>query len=317
MKKYQIFISSTYIDLIDERQAAVEAILQAGHIPAGMELFAASSQSQWEIIKKWIDESDIYMLILGGRYGSIEQKSGLSYTELEYNYACETGKPLFALVLHQDFIELKVQNQGSKNILELDEPQKLKLFNQKVLSKLCKICKDSKDIQLGIFQSISSLEREGSLTGWIKANEGLNPQPYLDQISILQKEKDELNQKIKNIEGSVSTNSTVANSENFEDIISLLDKEKVSLAPISTPENQLPKSASLLKAFMIFKKSLIVGVTSKINAGIQNKFLFNNVAPLLQIHGLMCIEAISNSSEVRRYIITDKGQKLLAYIATK
>ena len=68
---------------------------------------------------------------------------------------------------------------------------------------------------------------------------------------------------------------------------------------------------------MIFKKSLIVGVTSKINAGIQNKFLFNNVAPLLQIHGLMCIEAISNSSEVRRYIITDKGQKLLAYIATK
>ena len=85
MKKYQIFISSTYIDLIDERQAAVEAILQSGHIPAGMELFAASNQSQWEIIKKWIDESDIYMLILGGRYGSIEQTSGLSYTELEYN----------------------------------------------------------------------------------------------------------------------------------------------------------------------------------------------------------------------------------------
>ena len=82
MKKLQIFVSSTFIDLIDERQAAVEAILKAGHIPAGMELFTASNQSQWTIIQKWIDESDIYMLILGGRYGSIEPDSGLSYTEL-------------------------------------------------------------------------------------------------------------------------------------------------------------------------------------------------------------------------------------------
>lgn len=70
VKKYQVFISSTYTDLLDERQAAVEAILQAGHIPAGMELFTSSNQSQWDIIKRWIDESDIYMLILGGRYGS-------------------------------------------------------------------------------------------------------------------------------------------------------------------------------------------------------------------------------------------------------
>jgi len=40
-KKYQIFVSSTYEDLKDERQAAVEAILLAGHIPAGMELFSS------------------------------------------------------------------------------------------------------------------------------------------------------------------------------------------------------------------------------------------------------------------------------------
>lgn len=40
-KKLQVFVSSTYTDLIEERQAAVEAILDAGHIPAGMELFKA------------------------------------------------------------------------------------------------------------------------------------------------------------------------------------------------------------------------------------------------------------------------------------
>ena len=66
-RKLQIFVSSTYNDLLEERQAAVSAILEAGHIPAGMELFAAGDQSQWETIKRWIEESDVFMLILGGR----------------------------------------------------------------------------------------------------------------------------------------------------------------------------------------------------------------------------------------------------------
>jgi hypothetical protein len=72
-KRLQVFVSSTYTDLIEERQAAVEAVLTAGHIPAGMELFSAGHESQLEVIKQWIDESDIYLLILGGRYGSVEK----------------------------------------------------------------------------------------------------------------------------------------------------------------------------------------------------------------------------------------------------
>ncbi|HYI02988.1 DUF4062 domain-containing protein [Hyalangium sp.] len=66
-RKLQVFISSTYIDLKEERQSAVEAILESGHIPAGMELFAAGDKSQLETIRRWIDDSDVYLLILGGR----------------------------------------------------------------------------------------------------------------------------------------------------------------------------------------------------------------------------------------------------------
>ena len=62
-RKLQVFVSSTYEDLKEERQAAVQAILNAGHIPAGMELFASGDQSQIEVIKKWIRESDIYTLM--------------------------------------------------------------------------------------------------------------------------------------------------------------------------------------------------------------------------------------------------------------
>jgi hypothetical protein len=75
-KKLQVFVSSTYQDLQDGRQKAVEGILRAGHIPAGMELFIPANKSQWAIIEEWIKESDVLMLILGGRYGSIEPESG-------------------------------------------------------------------------------------------------------------------------------------------------------------------------------------------------------------------------------------------------
>jgi len=83
-KRLQVFVSSTFSDLKDERQAAVEAILTAGHIPAGMELFTSGDESQMDVIKQWIEESDVYLLILGGRYGSIEPKTGKSYIQLEY-----------------------------------------------------------------------------------------------------------------------------------------------------------------------------------------------------------------------------------------
>ena len=48
---------------------AVEALLASNNIPVGMELFKAENNSQWETIKKWINDSDIYMLILDGRDG--------------------------------------------------------------------------------------------------------------------------------------------------------------------------------------------------------------------------------------------------------
>src|SRR5258708_29322574 len=108
-KRLQVFVSSTFSDLREERQAAVEAILSAGHIPAGMELFAAGDESQMEVIKQWIDESGVYLLILGGRYGSIDPKSGKSYTQLEYEYALDNGKPLFACVIHNQALESVVR----------------------------------------------------------------------------------------------------------------------------------------------------------------------------------------------------------------
>ncbi len=57
-RKLQIFLSSTYEDLIDHRLAAMEAMLETGHIPAEMEQFSPGDEAAWERITRWIDESD-------------------------------------------------------------------------------------------------------------------------------------------------------------------------------------------------------------------------------------------------------------------
>lgn len=109
-KKFQVFISSTYTDLIEERQRAVTAVLDSNHIPAGMELFKANNQDQMNVIRQWIDESDVFMLILGGRYGSLDPVTQKSYTHLEYEYALEKNMPIFTLILNEQMINDKISN---------------------------------------------------------------------------------------------------------------------------------------------------------------------------------------------------------------
>ena len=168
-KKYQIFISSTYVDLIEERQACVQAILKKGHIPAGMELFTAGDKSQWEVIKNWIDESDIYLLILGGRYGSIDKESGVSYTEMEYNYAVEKKKPIFSLVLSDTILDNKpmniIKDYDHKNSKYID-------FKKNVTSKICSFPENIDQIKSEVNHSLDNLisEYKNVMRGWIKGN---------------------------------------------------------------------------------------------------------------------------------------------------
>lgn len=86
-KKYQVFISSTYTDLKEERQNITNILLMADCIPAGMEAFVAADDKQFNIIKRVIDLCDYYILVIGSRYGSINEKAGKSYTEMEFDYA--------------------------------------------------------------------------------------------------------------------------------------------------------------------------------------------------------------------------------------
>ena len=113
MKKYQIFLSSTIEDLKYERNELFKSIIEAGHIPAGMEFFTECTDSL-SLIYKWIDDSDIFLLLLGGRYGTIEEKSKLGFVELEYKYALKKNKSIIVLKLSDKYI--RTENKPKENL---------------------------------------------------------------------------------------------------------------------------------------------------------------------------------------------------------
>jgi hypothetical protein len=220
-KKLQVFISSTYNDLKKERQAAVEAILAAGHIPAGMELFAAGNETQMKVIKDWIDESDVFMLIMGTRYGSIEPKTGKSYIHIEYEYAWSKKKPVFAVVIDEDYLDEWYKQRG-RSVVEEKNPDKLADFRKLVCSKMVKFWKDPRDIKIAIMETMVELVKKPELVGWVPGNEVVITSPAVAEgLLNLMKENDLLKEELATLTASMS--STIAPSELYIFIKELCD----------------------------------------------------------------------------------------------
>ncbi len=158
-KKYQFFISSTFRDLIDERKHAFDIVLTANNIPAGMEFFTAVDDEQFEIIKKVIDLSDYYILLVGNRYGSINEKTEISYTEMEYNYAVSKKIPVLAFILNY-----------SQNFDE-DESSKIKLneFKKRVKTgRMVVECKNKEELLTKLTATIAQAPELHKRPGWFR-----------------------------------------------------------------------------------------------------------------------------------------------------
>lgn len=166
------------------------------------------------------NESDIYLLILGGRYGSIDPVSGKSYTHLEYEYALEKSMPVFACVITEDAIEDKVKEYGTKAI-EKNAPDKLREFRELATSKMVKFWSDSKDIKIAIGETISALSRKEDLIGWVRPHQEANMPALLDEITRLSKENSDLRQTLQQFK------SDTPNDLSFGDIELLLKADGV------------------------------------------------------------------------------------------
>lgn len=165
-KKYQVFVSSTYEDLQEERKKVMEALLQMNCFPVGMEYFNASDSSQWEVIKSLIRECDYYILIVAGRYGSIEEESGKSYTQKEFEYAMEQKVPVIS------FVHKNPDNLQKKYVETGIEANKLfDAFKTDVKRRLCKYWDNADGLASQVVLSLTSLIKTSPRIGWVKADE--------------------------------------------------------------------------------------------------------------------------------------------------
>lgn len=195
-KIYQVFVSSTYNDLKEERQKVIEALLTKGCIPIGMENFPAANDEQMVIIKKLIDDCDYYILIIGGKYGSIEEKSGKSYTQLEYEYALSKGIPVAAFY-HKGIKSLPFDKCEENEI----NREKLKTFIKLVQKKLCKGWKTSSDLAFNVVTSLDYLINNNPRRGWIRGGD-MEPLEMLKEIDSLRRQKEELMNQLSSFKSS-------------------------------------------------------------------------------------------------------------------
>ena len=189
-KKYQVFVSSTYEDLKDERKEVIQALLEVDCIPVGMELFPAADDDQWSFIKNVIDECDYYVLILAGRYGSCAE-DGMGYTEMEYRYALEKGKPIIAF-LHENPETLP----ANKTEQEPDKRDRLKGFRGLVQKKVCRKWSTAKELGGLVSRSIMNLKKRSPATGWVRAD-SISDEDATREILRLRKEVEELREKLE------------------------------------------------------------------------------------------------------------------------
>lgn len=169
-KIYQIFVSSTYEDLKMERQEVMAAVVSTGNVPIGMEYFPAGNAAPFDYIKKQIDGADYYILIVAGKYGSINEETGISYTEMEFNYAVERKVPI-AVLQYKDIKKLP----GEK--LEIEDAHKRELLEafrkNSIEGRMATFWEDAKDLRMQVKDAINGMIVESPRTGWIRADRAI------------------------------------------------------------------------------------------------------------------------------------------------
>ncbi len=200
-KRYQVFVSSTYEDLVEERLEVMKALLELDCIPCGMEYFPAANEDQWTFIRKLIDSCDYYVLIMGGRYGS-EDEDGKSYTQKEYEYALSKGIPTIGFI-YPDRTSLAEKKRDS----DPNKIQKLEAFISLVRSKLCKDWHNAYELGAVVSRSLTQLINNSPRTGWVRADK-VGSEELLEKVNKLLEENQELKEQVTRLEASSETDTS-------------------------------------------------------------------------------------------------------------
>ena len=206
-KRYQVFISSTYVYLKEERQAVTKAVMDLDCIPAGMELFPAADQQQLEFIYKIIDDCDYYILIVGNRYGSLNDE-GISYTQKEYEYAIRKNIPVIAFIRNLD--ETTLNNS--------DHPERLHDFRSMIqMGRITKPWDEISELPSAVMASLTRAIKITPGVGWIRGDKAASNE-ILNDINELRKENDNLKKKISELMPPAPDLNNIADLDQIVDL---------------------------------------------------------------------------------------------------
>lgn len=180
-EKYQVFISSPFRGLADQRKAAVQAVINWEHIPIALENFSPQVQRDFDVIKKAIEDCQIYILILGHRYGSIIENEAIangrtiSYTQFEFEQAIGIG--LVPLVFMKSFDDACAEIKDDEEILNKQtEMDLIRAFHELIEGKgiFYRPWNDTTNLEevCGRALKTAIVEKKVKLPGWIRAGEG-------------------------------------------------------------------------------------------------------------------------------------------------
>lgn len=173
-RKYQVFISSTYMDLKEIRAFTYMSILEMGHIPVGLDIFNVQKNYTTEkYTAKYIDTCEFVVMIIGERYGSISL-TDRSYVEEEYVYSLSKSKSVLCFL--------------KSNYNKVDDEKYQKFVKRILNNQLVILWDDIDDFKNKFVQSISKfLASFSPSTYWIKSSKiiGDEKQDYLKGLETL------------------------------------------------------------------------------------------------------------------------------------
>lgn len=209
-KRFSVFISSTYEDLREERQAVQDAVLSAGDFPVQMEKFPAADEDQFEFIKTLIDKCDYYILIVAGRYGTPAQ-DGVSYTEKEYDYAKSKSIPVLVM-LHGD----RGNIPADKSENTATGRKKLNDFiNEVSTGRLRKTWLNAGELKHAVRDALDNAKATRPGIGWVRGDTAASA-TLLSEMNEVRKENEKFREAMGDLEVELAMPSIPAAEDEIE-----------------------------------------------------------------------------------------------------
>ena len=196
-KRYQIFISSTFKDLEEERRAVQDAIISMGDFPVQMESFPATDEAQMDFIRPLIEQSDYYVLIIGGRYGT-EDEDGLSFTHKEFRYAVEKGVPVLVM-LHG---KPETIAAGKSESTEAGKAKLQELIKEAENKRIRKTWNSVDELKLRVREALDHAKRSKPRTGWVRGD-SIASFDALEELNTVRKENEKFRQALGDLEVNI------------------------------------------------------------------------------------------------------------------